>query len=247
MEDKGNGKKENLSLGESKVDVKRSCHIGKSDEESDCDDKVAKNITTENVQFASPAFLAPKKTALKRKPQTVVKKKYPDDEESSGKELKTTTIQNVTSVTEQSPEKSEYKTEKPEQQDLSQRKPCVPFSCPSWCTTCPKDYVFEILKNGVIKGKLDMTEKPFFIFGRLEGCDVLLEHPSISRYHAVVVYRGALEKGSKIEEGFYVMDLGSTHGTVVNKIALQPHVYHRIRVGYVVKFGASSRLYVLQV
>lgn len=127
----------------------------------------------------------------------------------------------------------------------------VPFKPPSWCSVCSKNYSFEILKGGVIKGEVDLTNQPFYVFGRLEGCDVMMEHPSISRFHAVVVYKGPCDdeenKDSKFTEGFYIMDFGSTHGTVVNKIQLKPKVYHRLRVGYVVKFGGSTRLHILQV
>ena len=101
------------------------------------------------------------------------------------------------------------------------------------------------------------------MFGRLPVCDVPLEHPSISRYHAVLQYRptGAttvgdqdeggegrpLSFGTPNEAGYYVYDLGSTHGSFLNKSKLQPRVYCRVRVGQMVRFGGSSRLFVLEV
>ena len=42
-------------------------------------------------------------------------------------------------------------------------------------------------------------------------------------------------------------DLGSTHGTLVNKTKIQPRCYYRLRVGQSARFGGSSRLFVLQV
>ena len=101
------------------------------------------------------------------------------------------------------------------------------------------------------------------VFGRLPVCDVSLEHPSISRYHAVLQYRPSdatntttdteskegktLPFGAPNEAGFYVYDLNSTHGSFLNKSKLQPRVYYRVRVGQMVRFGGSSRLFVLEV
>ncbi|XP_037073225.1 kanadaptin-like [Pollicipes pollicipes] len=82
------------------------------------------------------------------------------------------------------------------------------------------------------------------VFGRLPDYDVRLEHPFISRHHAVLVYR--LQSGDSREAGFYLYDLGSTHGTTLNKTPVQPKVYCRMRVGHMCKFGGSSRLFILQ-
>ena len=101
------------------------------------------------------------------------------------------------------------------------------------------------------------------VFGRLPICDIPLEHPSISRYHAVLQYRPSdapnatqdeergegslLSLHAPNETGFYVYDLNSTHGSFLNKSKLQPRVYYRVRVGQMVRFGGSSRLFVLEV
>ena len=107
------------------------------------------------------------------------------------------------------------------------------------------------------------------MFGRLPVCDVPLEHPSISRYHAILQHRPQDEKrreGEGVEEGeweserrvdvlacrpseagFYVYDLASTHGTYLNKKRIQPRSYYRVRVGQMIRFGGSSRLFVLEV
>ena len=39
----------------------------------------------------------------------------------------------------------------------------------------------------------------------------------------------------------FVMDLGSTHGTFMNKKRLEPHMYVPLRIGSTVKLGLSSR------
>ncbi|KAM4625918.1 kanadaptin [Polymixia lowei] len=127
--------------------------------------------------------------------------------------------------------------------------PPLPYAEPPWGgAAADVPYDLEILKNGAIVDKVPLTESSYFVVGRLPVCDVPLEHPSISRYHAVLQYRGQSgEEGSAGEErGFYIHDLGSTHGTFVNKNKIPPKTYIRLRVGHVLKFGGSTRLFILQ-
>ena len=129
--------------------------------------------------------------------------------------------------------------------EKKERIPELPYKVPSW-SGVPEDlYSLEVLKNGCIISNIDLTSKPFHVFGRLPNCDVSLEHPSVSRYHAVIQYKTS--DSSNSEKGFYIYDLGSTHGTTVNKSRIEPKRYYRLRVGYVFKFGGSSRLFILQV
>ena len=93
--------------------------------------------------------------------------------------------------------------------------------------------------------KVDLTTKSFHVFGRLPSCDVPMEHPSLSRYHAVIQY--CAEPDARHEQGWYLYDLDSTHGTWINKYQVKARVYQRLKVGFMVKFGGSSRLHVLQV
>uniref|UniRef100_A0AAV2JAS4 FHA domain-containing protein n=1 Tax=Knipowitschia caucasica TaxID=637954 RepID=A0AAV2JAS4_KNICA len=127
--------------------------------------------------------------------------------------------------------------------------PPLPYTEPAWGSMVPDvSYSIEILKNGSIVNTIPLKDKSFFVVGRLPVCEVALEHPSISRYHAIIQYRGESgETGSVGEErGFYVHDLGSTHGTVVNKNKIPPKTFIRLRVGHVIKFGGSTRLFILQ-
>ncbi|MGH0170828.1 UNVERIFIED_CONTAM: hypothetical protein FKN15_059600 [Acipenser sinensis] len=124
--------------------------------------------------------------------------------------------------------------------------PPLSYTEPVWGGLAETPYLFEILKNGTILDTVALNEKSFVVFGRQPNCDVSLEHPSISRYHSVVQYRRLPGDSAREEMGFYVFDLGSTHGTFVNKNKVPPKTYIRLKVGYVLKFGGSTRLFVLQ-
>ncbi|XP_030614975.1 kanadaptin isoform X2 [Archocentrus centrarchus] len=128
--------------------------------------------------------------------------------------------------------------------------PPLPYTEPPWGgTTSDTPYALEILKNGTIVDQVPLVDKSYFVVGRLPVCDLSLEHPSISRYHAVIQYRGEAEEEAGCmgeEKGFYIYDLDSTHGTVVNKNKIPPKTYIRVRVGHVLKFGGSTRLFILQ-
>lgn len=140
--------------------------------------------------------------------------------------------------------------------------PC-PYVEPQWSKLAdPRiEYGIEILKNGVILEEVqNLQSKTFWTFGRLESCDVYLVHPSISRFHAVLQYRPKLEvepleDDSKIEEeiekeeilsGWYIYDLGSTHGTFLNKKQIPPKSYIRVKVGHMIQLGGSSRRFILK-
>ncbi|KAJ1148679.1 hypothetical protein NDU88_001507 [Pleurodeles waltl] len=131
---------------------------------------------------------------------------------------------------------------------LARSTPPIPYHEPPWAAVPPATapYHLETLKNGVILSSLRLAGQTWFVFGRLPGCDVSMEHPSVSRYHAVLQYRGAAGPEAEQDRGFYMYDLGSTHGTFVNKKKIPPKTYCRLRVGHVLKLGGSTRLFILQ-
>jgi len=66
------------------------------------------------------------------------------------------------------------------------------------------------------------------------------------RYHAVIQYK-AQETEDSIPCGFYLYDLGSSHGSIVNKKPVKAKHYVPLKVGHVIKLGCSTRLYILGV
>lgn len=184
----------------------------------------------------------------------------PELPKSIKKEVKSNKLENEAPNTEEDDEKTtkmapplqvvkseeELATENiKKKEDKKENFPEIPYKEPSWSGIPDEPYYLELLKGGCIKSTKYLTEKPYYLFGRLPNCDIVMEHPSISRYHAVIQYKAS--QTGKSDKGFYLYDLGSTHGTVVNKIQIEPKRYYRLRVGYVIKFGGSSRLYIIQV
>jgi hypothetical protein len=58
---------------------------------------------------------------------------------------------------------------------------------PSWSSQPPDGYSFEVLKGGVVVDTIKL-DNPFIVFGRLAQCDVMLEHPSISRLEKMNIF-----------------------------------------------------------
>ena len=81
------------------------------------------------------------------------------------------------------------------------------------------EYTLEVMKNGQIMENKAVHEKAHYTFGRSPGSDVVLEHPSSSRLHAVLVFRAT-------DGQAFLYDAGSAHGSFLNKkqIAAKTHV-----------------------
>ena len=163
-------------------------------------------------------------------------------------DLKAENTQCITSFKVPSTLQKDINPSKPVTAEKKEKVPELKYKEPWWSARpqTEENFSLEVLKNGCIISALNLNDKAYHVFGRLPSCDVVLEHPSISRYHALVQYRGETD-GDKTLSGFYLYDLGSTHGTIVNKSKIKPKTYYRLKVGYVIKFGGSSRLFILQV
>lgn len=150
------------------------------------------------------------------------------------------------------------------------QRPKCPYVEPKWSQKPSPElsYHFEILKNGTIVQTVAALEsRTHWLMGKLPENDIVMAHPTVSRFHAVLQYRPEVKSKSndsdgdsdednetkepiarpQIEKGWYLYDLNSTHGCFVNKMRIPPKTYVRVRVGYMMKFGASTRSYILQV
>jgi pSer/pThr/pTyr-binding forkhead associated (FHA) protein len=109
---------------------------------------------------------------------------------------------------------------------------------PSWSAAPTEKFQLEVLKDGSIVATVDLDQKAYYTLGRQPDIvDIVMDHPSISRMHAVLNFRddGAL----------MLRDLGSAQGTQLNKQLCGKNTYYRVYVGDMIKFGASTRKYIV--
>ena len=101
-------------------------------------------------------------------------------------------------------------------------------------------YVF---KDDQILETFHIHRKSSYLAGRDERVsDIILSHPSCSKQHAVIHYRSKDESSPVIP---YLMDLKSTHKTFLNGKAIQDSRYYELREKDCIKFGGSTREYIL--
>lgn len=124
------------------------------------------------------------------------------------------------------------------QQEAQQRPSGGGYEEPEWGGLPAADFSLEVLKDGAIVETIDTRGKSHLTLGRTPNNDVVLEHPSSSRLHAVLQFQ---DGGAEA----FLYDAGSTHGTFVNKRQLKPHVHAPVFVGDQLKFGQSSRAFIL--
>ncbi|KAJ6585159.1 SMAD/FHA domain-containing protein [Mycena capillaripes] len=79
--------------------------------------------------------------------------------------------------------------------------------------------------------------------------DIAVDHPSCSKQHAVIQYRFVQQKDEfGVSKGTikpFIIDLESTNGTHVNDEAIPVSRYYELKASDVIKFGQSTREYVL--
>ncbi|KAL0855576.1 hypothetical protein Bca101_060729 [Brassica carinata] len=109
-------------------------------------------------------------------------------------------------------------------------------------------YVFK--DSEPLDEPLQLHRQSCYLFGRERRiADIPTDHPSCSKQHAVIQYREVpVEKPDGMVEKQvrpYLMDLGSTNKTYINKDPIEPQRYYELREKDTIKFGNSSREYVL--
>ncbi|KRT80012.1 hypothetical protein AMK59_6439 [Oryctes borbonicus] len=173
--------------------------------------------------------------------------KFPKKVVKNDIDLKTETVSERNSLETETEKIHEDKVSESKNEDIvEERQLLLPYKEPAW-SGLPmlegRHYKLEVLKLGSIIETIDLMKKPYWVFGRLNKCDILMTHPSISRYHAILQYRS--EESDDEPKGFYLYDLSSTYGTFLNKNKLKPRTYIKMYVGHLLRLGLSTRSYIL--
>jgi len=94
---------------------------------------------------------------------------------------------------------------------------------------------------------LHISKQSAYLLGRNEDIvDISLRHGSCSSQHAVIQYRALPDKKTgRLQCSPYLMDLESTNGSFINGVKIDSARYYQLKKGDTLKFGASTREYVL--
>ncbi|KAI9911888.1 hypothetical protein PsorP6_008951 [Peronosclerospora sorghi] len=118
----------------------------------------------------------------------------------------------------------------------------MPFQVPKWVTSpahSNRHAKLLVVKGGERSEQLPVGLRSCYIIGRNEELsDIWLQHPSISRLHALIAHNE--------HQKICLMDLNSAQGTFVNNTELVPNEPFQLQTGDLIEFGASSRKYTFQ-
>ncbi len=109
---------------------------------------------------------------------------------------------------------------------------------------------FYVFKNEECIETLHVSKLSFYVIGKdEEQCQIVAQHPSISKFHAVLQFRKKVTR-DKIGNPVlairpYLIDLGSTNGTSLNGEKMEELRYYELLEKDCIKFGASTREYVI--
>jgi len=126
----------------------------------------------------------------------------------------------------------------------------IKYSEPPEAKIPKKRWRFYPFKGDELLKIIYLHRQSAYLVGRLTHvCEIPVEHPSCSKQHAAVQFRAVkITKPSGrdvISVRPYIIDLESSNGTYLNNTRLEPKRYYEMREKDVVKFGYSTREYVL--
>ncbi|KAI9329285.1 SMAD/FHA domain-containing protein, partial [Obelidium mucronatum] len=92
---------------------------------------------------------------------------------------------------------------------------------------------------------LPIARQSAYLFGRDRlVADIPVDHPSISKQHAVLQYRFVSAEGGRVVKP-YLIDLDSANGTFLNGQKMEGSRYYELKNADMIKFGFSSRDHVI--
>eukprot|EP00794_Sanderia_malayensis_P004971 gene4971-5619_t len=114
------------------------------------------------------------------------------------------------------------------------------YEPPNWAGKPPPGMHLDVTKADKLVEKLIIDGKHYFLFGRLrDHVDFPLDHASCSRVHAALIFHRHLQR-------MFIIDLGSTHGTFVGSVRVDPDKPVQVLADSTLHFGASTRCFTLR-
>ena len=93
----------------------------------------------------------------------------------------------------------------------------------------------DVYKDEEKQESIKLEGKNYYLMGKLAGSDVLMTHTSLSRRHACLI--------CDAKDAVCLVDLASKAGSFVEGEKVQPMILNRLKTGYTIHFGASTRRY----
>ena len=126
----------------------------------------------------------------------------------------------------------------------------VKYSEPPEAKKPKKRWRFYVFKGQESLPVMHLHRQSAYLIGKdRKVADIPIDHPSCSRQHAALQYRAIereLSDGRKVNRTVpYIIDLESSNGTYVNNQKIESRRYVELKEQDVIKFGYSSREYVL--
>lgn|GEM_PF-1377256 len=90
------------------------------------------------------------------------------------------------------------------------------------------DYISPALDSAIGKSQVFKLPLDRYVIGRMPDSQLCLPHTEVSRYHAEVVCK---------ERRYYVVDLDSTNGTLLNGAALEAHKLYGLKSNDQIQIG----------
>ncbi|GFE53110.1 FHA domain containing protein [Babesia ovis] len=122
----------------------------------------------------------------------------------------------------------------------------IDYVPPPWADFNPQEvlgkdaYSIDIISNGTLLENRKLGNKAYCILGSMDDCDLVYKNQLVSRKHLVIQLN---RYGSLL-----LYDLGSTHGTTLNHVRIEPNKYYILNTGDQIRIGrrgTTSRTYII--
>jgi len=127
----------------------------------------------------------------------------------------------------------------------------VKYSEPLDAAAPTKQWRLYVFKSNEVIETLYIHRKSSYLIGR-DGrvADLVIHHESCSKQHAMIQYRAIKSKDVNTGDVIsiikpYLLDLGAANKTFLNNVEIEDSRYYKLRESDVIRFGASTRDYVL--